>query len=214
MNRTFYDLIYLCSCAVNEVQPDDDKVREMDLEKLYKAAKFHTLTAITAFALESAGMKCEEFSQAKEKAIRKNMLLDIEREKLCAYLEKNKIWHMPLKGSILKDFYPGYGMRQMADNDILFDFNYRKIVKEYFESNGYDVIIYDNGNHDVYKKLPVMNFEMHTSLFYIKHNEKWQKYYNDIKLKLIKDDNNSYSYHFSDEDFYIYLITHEYSIIL
>lgn len=28
--------------------------------------------------------------------------------------------------------------------------------------------------------------------------------------KLIKDDNNSYGYHFSDEDFYIYITTHEY----
>lgn len=210
MNRIFYDLIYLCRCAVNEVQPDVKKVRDMNLEMLYRTAEFHTLTAVTAFALEMTGIKNKSFCQAKEKAIRKNMLLDIESEKLCAYLEKNKIWYMLLKGSILKDFYPRYGMRQMADNDILFDFNYRKIVKEYFESNGYYVISYGKSNHDVYEKKPVLNFEMHTSLFYTGHNEKWQKYYNNIKSKLIKDDNCKYGCHFSDEDFYIYLTTHEY----
>ncbi len=210
MNKSFYDLIYLCSCAVNGVKPDAEKVREMDLEQLYRISKFHTLTAITAFALESAGVKDKKFCQAKEKAIRKNMLLDIEREKLCTYMEKNRIWYMPLKGSILKNLYPKCGMRQMADNDILFDSHYRKNVKEYFESNNYDVIRYDKGNHDVYEKLPVLNFEMHTSLFYTAHDRKWQEYYRNIRTKLIKDDNNSYGYHFSDEDFYIYIITHEY----
>ncbi len=210
MNKAFYDLIYLCSCAVNGIKPDTEKVREMDLEQLYKTAEFHSMTAITAFVLESAGVKDKAFSQAKEKAIRKNMLLDIEREKLCAYLEENRIWYMPLKGSILKDLYPKYGMRQMADNDILFDARYRKNVRKYFESNNYDVISYDKGNHDVYEKLPILNFEMHISLFYKSHDEKWQEYYKNIQTRLVKDDDNSYGCHFSDEDFYIYITTHEY----
>ncbi len=210
MNRTFYDLIYLCSCEVNGIQPDEEKVREMDLEQLYKTAEFHSLTAMTAMALESVGVQDREFCQAKEKAIRKNMLLDLEREKLCAYLEQNKIWYMPLKGSILKDFYPKYGMRQMSDNDILFDPRYRKTVKEYFESNHYDVISFDKSNHDIYAKPPVLNFEMHTSLFGKSHDEKWQAYYQNIQTRLEKDDDNSYGYHFSDEDFYIYITTHAY----
>lgn len=210
MDRTYSHLIYLCGCGVNGIKPDEQKVREMDLESLYKTARFHSLTAITAIALESAGVQDREFRQAKEKAIRKNMLLDLEREKLCGYLEENKIWYMPLKGSILKDFYPKYGMRQMADNDILFDSHYRKTVKEYFESNHYEVVSYDKSNHDVYEKPPILNFEMHTSLFCEAHDEKWQAYYEDIKTRLEKDDDNSYGYHFSDEDFYIYITTHEY----
>lgn len=210
MNRTFYDLIYLCGCGANGIKPDEEKVREMDLQQLYKMAKFHSLTAITAMALESAGVRDREFCQAKEKAIRKNMLLDHEREKLCGYLEENGIWYMPLKGSILKDFYPQFGMRQMADNDILFDSRYRKTVKEYFQSNHYAVISYDKGIQDVYEKPPILNFEMHTSLFGKPHDEKWQAYYKNIKAKLKKDDDNSWGYHFSDEDFYIYITTHTY----
>ena len=67
MNKSFYDLIYLCGCAANGIKPDAEKVRKMDLEQLYKTAEFHSLTAITAFALESAGMKNKAFSQAKER---------------------------------------------------------------------------------------------------------------------------------------------------
>lgn len=210
MNRTFYDLIYLCGCGANGTKPDEEKVREMDRQQLYKMANYHSLTAITAMALESAGVQDKEFRQAKEKAIRKNMLLDLEREKLCGYLEQNRIWYMPLKGSILKDFYPKFGMRQMADNDILFDSSYRKTVKEYFESSHYNVIRYDEGIHDVYEKPPILNFEMHTALFGKSHDEKWQEYYKNIKTMLEKDDDNSYGYHFSDEDFYIYITTHAY----
>lgn len=209
MDRTFYDLIYLCGCGANGIRPDEEKVREMDLEQLYKTARLHSLTAVTAFALESAGVRDKAFCQAKEKAIRKNMLLDLEREKLCGYLEQNEIWYMPLKGSILKDLYPKFGMRQMADNDILFDSRYRKAVKEYFEANHYDVISYDKSIHDIYEKPPVLNFEMHTSLFGQTHDEKWQAYYKDIQTRLQKDEDHRYGYHFSDEDFYIYITTHE-----
>lgn len=33
---------------------------------------------------------------------------------------------MPLKGILLKEMYPKIGMLQMADNDILYDKQYRK----------------------------------------------------------------------------------------
>lgn len=210
MNKAFYDLIYLCGCAVNEVRPDANKVCEMDMEQLYKLSKFHTLTAITAFALESCGTENNEFKQAKEKAIRKNMFLDNERMKLFNHLEQNGIWYMPLKGSILKNLYPQYGMRQMADNDILFDLKYRSAVKEYFQANGYKIISYAHENHDIYEKLPVLNFEMHTSLFGKHHDKKCQEYYGNIKSKLVKDEVGNFGYHFFDEDFYIYITMHEY----
>lgn len=210
MNKASYDLIYLCKCAVNQKQPDRNKVSEMDMEQLYKISKYHTLTAIVAYALESAGIKHCEFHQVREKAIRKNLLLDRERMKLFSYFEKTGIWYMPLKGIVLKELYPALGMRQMADNDILFDPESQKKVKEYFESEQYEVISFNKGNHDIYEKAPVLNFEMHTSLFGVSHDEKWQKYYADVKSLLVKDSGNNYGYHFSDEDFYIYITTHEY----
>jgi len=210
MTQTVCDLVYLCACAANGLKPDAERIRGMDMQQLYKAAAFHTLTAMTAFALESAGVKDKAFSQAKEKAIRKTMLLDSERRKLFAYLEKNGIWYMPLKGVILKELYPKYGMRQMADNDILFDEAHRDAVRAFFESNGYTVICSEKANHDVYQKPPVLNFEMHTSLFSRIHDRRWQAYYKNVKARLVKDDGNGCGYHFSDDDFYIYITVHEY----
>ena len=64
------------------------------------------------------------------------MLLDAERHRLEKNLTEHGIWYMPLKGSILKDWYPKFGMREMADNDILFDASKRKEVKAIFSGPG------------------------------------------------------------------------------
>ncbi|MBQ6633904.1 MAG: nucleotidyltransferase family protein, partial [Ruminococcus sp.] len=53
-------------------------------------------------------------------------------------------------------------------------------------------------------------FEMHSCLVEPHHGDVIYEYYRNIKEKLIKDDDNSFGYHFSDEDFYIYCIAHEY----
>ena len=105
------------------------------MTKLYQMAKFHSVTALVAMALEDAGVEIsKEFKEAKQKAIRKSMLLDAEFQKVSAYLEQNKIWHMPLKGRRLKNYYPKIGMREMADTDILFDAKFREQVKTYMKS--------------------------------------------------------------------------------
>ena len=215
MNRQEYiraikDVIYLSYCAVNERRPSDARGGRMVLEDVYLASQKHMLTAMCAMALESAGINDENFKQAKGKAIRKNVQLDIDREQITAMFEAEGIWYMPLKGSVIKDLYPKYGMRQMSDNDILIDSTRGKDVQRIMESLGFTAEHVGKGNHDVYFRQPVSNFEMHTSLFGKFHDEKIYEYYLGIRDKLIKDDDNGYGYHFSDEDMYIYLTSHEY----
>ena len=65
------DVIYLCTCAINGKVPDGERAAKMNLTRLYQASRRHTLTAIVAYALESAGIKDNAFTQAKAKAIRK-----------------------------------------------------------------------------------------------------------------------------------------------
>lgn len=211
MNKVYSDLIYLLSCVLNCSVPSPQRVEDMDLEQLYRAATSHMLGSITASALERAGVFDEKFTIEKEKATRKNIFLDVERKKLFEFFEQNRIWYMPLKGVILKEIYPEFSMRQMSDNDILFDENFRKNVKEYFEQNGYKTTLYNQYNHDCYEKPPVLNFEMHVSLISEEvHADLVGDYYNNVKKRLVKDENNGFGYHFTDEDFYIFMILHEY----
>ena len=105
MNTLYKDLIYLLPCAVNGITPDTAKVQAMDLEKLYRLAKFHTVCGAVCIALKRAGVQDKQFNQAYKKAVRKNIYLDMERTAILSDYEKQGIWYMPLKGSVLKDLY-------------------------------------------------------------------------------------------------------------
>jgi hypothetical protein len=101
-------------------------------------------------------------------------------------------------------------MRQMSDNDILCDGTKRARIKEIMLDSGFTCEHYEQGNDDTYYKLPVINFEMHSELFHTAHIGKLHEYYADVKERLIKDEGNSYGYHFSDEDYYLFMLAHEY----
>ena len=151
----------------------------------------------------------EKFHQAYQKAVRKNIYLDLERSAILAEFEKAGIWYLPLKGVLLKDLYPETGMREMSDNDILYDSAEQSKAMEIMLARGYTAESVGETHHDVYMKPPVLNFELHTSLFGSAHAEPLFKYYADTRRLLRKDDGNNYGYHFSDEDFYVYMTAHE-----
>lgn len=203
-------LRYLTSCAVNERIPDKEKLKEINLSDLYTVAEHHSLTAITAFALEDASIQSHSFSEAKAKSIRKQVLMNSQKELLFKQMEQENIWYMPMKGDVLKDLYPRFGMRQMADFDILFDAERAEDVKSILIDMGFNAEHFGTGNHDCYYKEPVYNFEMHRSLFGAYHEYRFQEYYDNVKDRLIKDPEKRFGYHFSPEDFYVYMIAHEY----
>ena len=207
------DAVCLAACMVNGITPEAEQVSRMDLSALYKAADYHSLTGIVGYALEAAGVRDPAFIQAKSKAIRKIVLFDTERAAVLAGLEKAGIWHMPLKGCVLKEYYPQIGMRQMSDNDILIDISRSGDVRMLMEDLGFKTVRYvqsDYHIHDLYNKEPVCNFEMHRALFTPAVDDAIYEYYRNIRSRMIKDDGYCYRYHLSPEDFYIYMIAHEY----
>ena len=207
--KNAYDMIYLISCIINGKKPDESRLSEMNLDTLFEVCQSHILTACVAYSLESVGIRNNNFKEAKEKSIRKNIILDSERQKILNRLEQEHIWYMPLKGSILKDWYPKLGMRQMSDNDILCDGSQSKQIKKIMEDMGFKCKQFGTSDDDAYFKPPVSNFEMHNEFCCI-HADKLHKYYANVKSRLIKDEGNEYGYHFRIEDFYIYMIAHSY----
>ena len=204
------DLVYLVSCLLNNTHTDSERVNAIDLKELYALAGKHSMRGITAFALEHAGIHDEAFTAAKGQAIRKVVILSVEREKVLAELEQAGIWYMPMKGAVLKDYYPAIGMRESSDCDILFDPSRAEDVRDIMTGLGFRVEEYGMFQHDVYFKPPVSNFEMHRKLFVLERYGKCYTYYMDTKRNLLKDTGNDYGYHYSLEDFYVYMIAHEY----
>lgn len=210
------DLLYLLACGVNQRELKQDimnryAANEDEMRLLYQLSQAHFVDALTGMVLKQAGVVLPSvWEQSIAKAIRKEILFDAERAKIFAFMEQNGIWYLPLKGIILKSYYPAIGTRQMSDHDILFDETYADMVRDYMVSLGYRVESFGQGNHDVYEKEPVYNFEMHRRLYGAAHDNNWEHYYRDIKSCLIPDEGSSYGYHMRAEDFYIYIICHGY----
>lgn len=211
MKRIELDMIYLLSCGVNRITPDEKYLKEIDLENLYRMSCAHSVDALIGMVLKQAGVSLsKEWTEGIAKATRKILLFDMERAKLLSFMEERGIWYLPLKGVILKDYYPSLGMRQMSDNDILFDYSFSEEIRNYMESQGYKTMSFGKGTHDTYEKEPVYNFELHGALYKEAFQSEWAEYYSEIKKKLIQNSESSYGYHFTDEDFYVYILSHAY----
>ena len=214
ITRTSEQLLYLMACALQGVSAREEVLADADLKQLLIMARKHSVASMVCMALEKTAIFAnadeatkKQWIDAKNKAIRKNMLLDAERKTISHELETQGIWYMPLKGSILKDWYPKPGMREMADNDILFDPSGREQVREIFQNRGYKTVSFRKGNHDVYEKEPIYNFEMHVSLFDGTYKELTEQYEN-VKERLLPVDGTAYQFAFTPEDFYVFVLAH------
>ena len=214
MREMGMEVSYLAACALQGKVPENPP---SDPEALYKFCKFHSITSIVAMALEEIWKTAPideavmtKWRQARDKVIRKNILLNAERERILGFLESIGCWYMPLKGSLLQYDYPKFGMRQMSDNDILFDETMQRQVYEFMTGSGYEAVTYQQGKDDEYVKKPLYNIEMHRALFGNALYPELAEYFRDVKQRLIKDEQNQFGYHFSREDFYIYMVTHAY----
>lgn len=201
-------VIYLAGCAVNGTIPDKSRLEGVDMAGLHAEASRHMLAAIVAYALESAGIKHELFTQSRAKALRKAVIQASDCREISARLEDAGIWHMPLKGSVMKEYYPAFGLREMSDVDILFDPSRAGDVRGIMKGLGFSVYDYNNHHHDSYHREPVSNVEMHRGLV-----ETWLypsvgEYFYDVRDKLIPDSGKKCMYHFSPEDFFLYMTAH------
>ena len=205
---------------------NEENSQKIYIGRIYYIAKKHNLVSLMAQAMEKLGFESDSdiwkrWLKEKNQLIYKSVLMDVEREAIQDFFEKNNIWYMLLKGMVIRKYYPAPELREMADNDILFDNKYSKEVYEFKCDD------YNKGYHDEYLKPPAYNFEMHRQLVSSKERPKWYEYYKDVKSILIKDtnenretaansesNNTSNQFYFSDNDFYVYFIVHTYKHFL
>ena len=213
MNTLYHDVLYLLACAANGEKAEKNRIEAMDLDALYSLCKEHKITALVASVLtEHIKGESEQYTrwqQEQMKALYRDMNFAAERAKIIAFLEENGIWYMPLKGIVLKEYYSKPELREFADNDILFDETFAEQVEQFMLEGGYRRKQSDSGHVMEYEKEPCFNFEMHRALYHT-NNPLFYSYYEDVKSRLLKDENNLYGYHFSDEDFYIFMVSHIY----
>lgn len=139
---------------------------------------------------ESINLSFRQFKAAKE---------------ITKAFEQAGIRHQLLKGAILKEIYPSPLMRDMSDIDmVVYDENFDRAVKV-LEDMGY----INEGlvkHHMIFSQDGCISVELHWCLFDEQVGKAQYLYFKDFRAKLVEG--TSYTYEFSHEDFYVYMIAH------
>ena len=120
--------------------------------------------------------------------------------------EEEGIANQPMKGSRMKFMYPKVEMREMSDIDILVQEDCMQKASAILIELGYRLDQSIN-HHDIYSKEPYIIVEAHRAM-YDKTVDKYQyEYFKDFSKRVLKK-GCSYTYDFSKEDFYLYMMSH------
>jgi len=222
------DMLYLANCALNEKEADTNCLADFPMSRIFQLAEEQSLGSLTYFGIASyaeqftgkeGDLTGEDqttlFSKWRDvmlRSTRRQVLFDVERSAILDFLEQNQIRYMPLKGSVIKDLYPNPVMREMSDNDILYENKDKAMerIHAWFKQRGYHTEHVNESKDDVYKKKPIYNIEMHRALFLSFFNKKLAAYFEPEKLwdRSVPDNSKKYQYRMTDEDFYLYLLGH------
>lgn len=129
-----------------------------------------------------------------------------EVEVIDAALEKAGLKHQFLKGTVLKDIYPSKELRDMGDIDILIDEDELPRVDKVLVEQGFSMSK-SIKHHDIYVKAPYTVLEVHRYLSEDKHLGLDCKYFRDGGNNILVD-GAGYTYKYSLEYFYIFMIMH------
>ena len=146
-----------------------DSFENKNCERLYKLAKAHDLAHLVADALDKNGLLddsdiSKKFRAERNLAIYRHEQMQYELDELCEILENEKIEFIPLKGSVIRKYYPQAWMRTSCDIDILLkEKDLAKAIKLLGERLGYTKV--GRGTHDVSLYSPSnIHVELHFSL--------------------------------------------------
>lgn len=151
------------------------------LEWLYSLGKIHDIAHLLAYSLEENGLLpdsdvAEKFKKERMVAVYRNMRMKGEYERITGALSSAKINFIPLKGSVIRKYYPEAWMRTSCDIDILIKkCDIPDAVRTLSESLGFSAEA--EGTHDVslFSKSGV-HLELHFDL-----NEPSGKCYSNLK---------------------------------
>lgn len=201
---------------INGAEIQENKISEMPqtLSAVYKLAKFHDLAHLLTDALDKNGLLPDNQEIKKRLLYERNMAVfryeqsKYELGEICRILENEKIPHIPLKGSVLREYYPESWMRTSCDIDILVkEENLEKAIAVLTEKLEYKR---EEGNaHDVSLYAPSgAHLELHFDLIEDHVAPESVAIYDGIWERTTPCQGYQYRLEMTDEAFYFYHIGH------
>ena len=182
------------------------------LEAVYVLAKKHDLAHIVAHALENVAVpECDvlqKLRKAKATAIYRYTQLEYELERICGILELGSIPFMPLKGSVLRPFYPEPWMRSSCDIDVLVKEEDLWQAVSMLENSGFRRVV-QKSKHDISLYAPCgVHLELHHTLVKYTYPEQWHRILNNAWEQADQKKGTKYQYIMTDAMYYYSHMAH------
>ena len=183
------------------------------LPALFKLSKRHDLAHLIGDALDKNGLLPDgteakkRFLQERNMAVYRYEQMQYEFEQICETLENAKILFIPLKGSVVRKYYPEPWMRTSCDIDILVDKSNLEQAKESLVRDLEYQVENVESSHDVSLYAPSgVHLELHHSLV----EEGRAQSSSDILYGVWENvvESHSYQKEMLDEIFYFYHVAH------
>ncbi len=210
-NKILFALLRSAICGTKLKEEEKSIYLPNLLPDLLKISSKHDVEHLLVLGLKENGLISEDDEETEKyiyNAVYRYEQLKYEYKNLCAALERAQIPFMPLKGAIIREYYPQPWMRTSCDIDILVHRDDLETAIDYLSKNlGY--VEKERATHDVSLYSPSgVHVELHFDLV-----EEGRANNAIGVLRSVWDnarllENSKYQYGMTDEFFYFYHIAH------
>lgn len=157
--------LHLLKCGLKSEKPEDPPVG-IDFEAIFELSKKQDVENIVFLSVNQLENRIDSnlyirWQEEYYKRIKYSAFQDMALEELIETFTKAGIDCMPLKGSVIKNYYPNPDLRCMSDIDFLVREHNRQIVRDIMHSLGYEDDILDDKQVDGFKRDKLEYIEIH-----------------------------------------------------
>jgi len=181
------------------------------LSALYSLSKFHDLAHLVGDSLDkNAALDdseiCNEFRNERNLAIYRYEQINYAFEEILGIFEQEKILNIPLKGAVLRPYYPQTWMRTSCDIDILVKADEIKtVVRTLTQKYGYKYVIHTQHDYSLYSPAGV-HIELHFILIF--HEKSGDEFTKKVWARAVCTEGYKYRLKMPNDLFYAYHIAH------
>lgn len=157
--------LHLLKCGLKSEKPEEPPVG-IDFEAIFELAKKQDVENIVFLSIDQLEKTIDSnlysvWQEAYYKRMKYSAFQDMALEELIQTFTSKGIDCMPLKGSVIKNYYPSPDLRCMGDIDFLVREQNRQVVRDIMHSLGYEDDLLDDGQVDAFKRGKLEYIEVH-----------------------------------------------------
>lgn len=183
---------------------------EIEVKRLIEIAGNNHMDYLLLGALVRAEGVTEEEQEKIRARVKHSVMCTLaqimELKQIEQRFEEELVKNQPMKGARMKFIYPSPEMREMSDIDILIDAESMESAKRVLFEMGY-CLKQSVKHHDIYYKPPFMVVEAHRAMYDKTVDNNQYKYFSGFTKSVLRE-GMQYTYDFTTEDFYVYMMAH------